>query len=97
NKIINNLLIKFIYMSNGHSDLDKYFPAGSAELNSVRQREENLIQSGTFTDTTPLVTKREFNTAITKMEKDANRKFLYGIAIGIIGILVTIITAILLC
>jgi len=87
-------------MSNGNNNLDKYFPAGSVYLNSVKQRIQNLIQSGTLTDDSPILTKREFYTAMDKMEKDANKKFWIGIAIGIsvgiVGILVTIMTAILL-
>ena len=83
-------------MSNGSSDLDKYFPAGSADLNSVKQRVESLIQSGTLTDNSLMLTKREFDTAMSKMKKDAKKYFLYGLTIGIIGIVVTILVAILL-
>jgi hypothetical protein len=39
-KIINNLSFYYFYISNGSTDLDKYFPAGSADLNSVKQRVE---------------------------------------------------------
>ena len=84
-------------MSNGISNLDKYFPAGSADLNSIKQRVQGLTQSGTLTGNTLMATKKEFETAMSKMEKDANKKFWCGIAIGIFGIIVTIITALLLC
>jgi hypothetical protein len=84
-------------MTNVNPNLEDYFPAGSAELNSVQHRVRDMIQNGTYTDTTLMLSKKEFETAMAKMENDANRKFWYGIAIGIIGILVTIITAILLC
>ena len=78
-------------------NINEYFPAGSADLNSVKQRVESLEQSGTLTNNSPILTNREFNTAMEKMEKDANKKFWCSIAIGILGIIVTIIIAIFLC
>lgn len=73
-----------------------YFPSGSTELNSFKKRVNGLEKSGIYEDS-PLLTKKEFDEAITKMEKDANKKFWCGISIGVFGIIVTIITAILLC
>lgn len=77
-------------MSNGYSGLEGYFPAGSAELNSVKQRIESLEQSGTFTDNTLMLTKKEFETSMAKMEKKAKIYFLYGLIVGIVGIIITI-------
>lgn len=80
-------------MSNGNHNLDDYFPAGSAELNSVRERVRGLIQSGTYADNTLMLTKKEFETAMAKSDKKAKLYFLYGLFIGIAGIIVTIITS----
>lgn len=79
-------------MSNGEHNLDKYFPAGSAELNSVQHRVRDMMQNGTYTDDTLIFSKREFNTAMAKMETKTKLYFLYGLIVGLVGILVTILT-----
>jgi predicted RNA-binding protein with PUA domain len=70
-----------------------YFPAGSAELKSVKQRVESLEQSGTLTDNSLILTKKEFDTAMTKSDKKAKLYLLFGLIVGIIGIAITIILA----
>ena len=88
-------------MLNENPNLDKYFPAGSAELNSVQQRVDSFIQSDTFTDNALMLTKKEFYVSMAKRDKDANKKYwiglISGLTVGITGIVVTIVTAIILC
>ena len=64
-------------------NINEYFPSGSAELNSVKQRVESLEQSGTLTDNSLILTKKEFETAMIKSDKKAKLYFLFGIIIGI--------------
>jgi len=75
--------------------LNDYFPAGSAELNSVKTRVQNFEQNGNFTDDTLMITKKEFETFMVKRDKDVNKKFLVGLIVGLVvgiaGIIVTII------
>ena len=82
-------------MSIEFSDLYKYFPAGSADLTSLRQRIESLEEEGVLTDDTPLLTKKEFENAIAIIKKDAYKKFLITSTITILSIIVTIIMGII--
>lgn len=74
-------------------NINDYFPAGSTELNSVKHRIESLKQNDNYTDDSLIITRKEFYSAMAKSDKKAKLYFVYGLSIGIIGIIVTVITS----
>ena len=78
-------------MSNGFSDLYKYFPAGSTDLTAIRQRIESLEEQGILTENIPVLTKKGFDNAMVKQKKDSDKKFNITSAIAILSIIATIV------
>ena len=94
-KIINNLLVDFLYMSNRNNILDDYFPAGSAEITSIKERINNQIQTGALQINGPILTLEQLQIIRNEDKKDAKKKFWYGQAITIICAIAAIMITIL--